>query len=206
MANVFYLQSGSAGTSSSLTTPLLIMAASDHCASLTPATSSTTTNFNGNNIQITNTRGGTVLTWISPPIGSAFTYSGSVTCSIWGNESATGVNIGPAFRIWHKSGSASFNGSGAETAMMTVISSSATEFGTTPSSLVIRSLVTPNRAFQKEDRILLRLYLNTGSFGSMTSGTGSIYYGGPTDGVNGDSFLQFSQDIPLKQKVVVHDM
>lgn len=204
MAQFFYLQSGSAGMSSSNSPGVLIMTNNGRAPTLAGGTASVNLVANTNNIPATNTAGGAPIVWVSPPVAHAFTLSGSVTCSIWGLESNSNDNTTMAFRLFHKSGSASFNGQGAETNMMTQISRSNVEFGTTPASRTAQSLIT-NTAFRKDDRILLRLYVNTGSFGAMTAGTTTFFYGGQTSGVNGDSFLRFSQDIPIKTKIVVHD-
>lgn len=203
MSQYFYLQSGSAGMSSSQSPAVLIMNSNDRRTTLSGATASVNLVANTNNILATNTANGTAIVWISPPVASSFTLSGSVTCSIWGQESNANDNTTMAFRLWHKSGSASFDGSGAETAMMTQISASTVEFGTTPSQRFAQSVLT-NTAFKKDDRILLRVYVNSGSgatFGSITAGTTTFFYGGDVSGSNGDSLLFFTQDIPLKQKV-----
>lgn len=208
MASVFYLVSGSAGFSSSLTLPIQTMLTDR--APIAGGTSSTDLGAGGlNNLIATITSGSRPLAWVTPPVAYTFTLSGSVTCSVWGLESNNNDNTTMAFRIWHKSGSASLNdASGAETNMMTAISASATEFATTTAARFAQSAIT-NTVFNKGDRILLRLYVNSGSgatFGAMTAGTTTFLYGGTISGSSGDSILRFSQDIPMKKKVITHDV
>jgi len=79
-----------------------------------------------------------------------------------------------------------------------------TEFGTTAANRTATASLT-TRAFQTGDRVVLRLYANTGSFGSMTAGTITINYNGATAGASGEAFLEFSQNVPLKKKVAMRD-
>lgn len=197
MAREFYLRSGSAGHTSSTATPGLPMAPFRPDASFRVGTSSITlVSGNTAGIQATNTAGSTPISWISPAIASSFTLSGSVTMSMWGNQAAAANNSSVGFRVWHKS--ASFSGSGAETPIMTAISRSAAEFGTTPALRTVVSNIT-NTAFQPGDRMVLRLYaINAGTMGT---GTQTLYYGAAASGSVGDGVLRTSQDIPLKKKI-----
>lgn len=197
MSNYFYLISGSAGETGSLTSPTFIM--TTYRANY-PGTSSTNQNSVASN-QITNTAGGTILSWVSPPC-KAFTLSGSATMSIWGYEQNVINNASVGFRLWHKS--SSLQGTGSETAMMTSIVSGS-ELGATVSNnavISINSAIT-DTVFKKNDRIILRLY-STGINGAAAgNGTTTMFYGGTTSGSSGDAVLTFSQDVKLKNKFFV---
>lgn len=198
MAREFYLMSGSAGHTSSTATPGLPMAAFRPALNTRVGTSSITlVSGNTTGIQATNTAGSTPISWFSPPVQSSFTLSGSVTMSVWGFEAANNNNASVGFRIWHKS--ASFSGSGVETAIMSTISRSAVEFAAnTPNARFITSPI-PNTPFQQGDRIVVRLYAI--NIGTMGTGTATLLYGSPTSGSSGDSLLRTAQDIPLKKKI-----
>lgn len=193
--------SGSAGVTSSTASPALIM----HTA-IKPSgfigTASATQPGTAVATIMANTAGGTPLCWLTPPSsGGGFTLSGSVTMSVWGYEANPNNNATFGFRLWHKS--ASLQGTGSETAMMASIVSSSVEINPNTSTLTVVTASISNTIFNRDDRIVLRLY-TTGFLGAaMGTGTTTMYYGGTATGVSGESYLQFSQDFPVKQKAVV---
>lgn len=193
MAQIFYLISGSAGQTptGSIMQPFRGLAAV-----------STTTGCSGSDLflQATNTSYTTLMVWMSQPL-SACTLSGSATMSIWGAESNTNLNASCGFRLWHKS--ASVSGSGAETALMTTVASSSSEFSGTQQKIMSASFTTTT--FARDDRLVVRIYA-TGIAGAAMGGasgrTCTLSYNSPTAGINGDTYIQFSQNVPLKKKVI----
>lgn len=202
MANRFYFLSGSAGHTSSAVTPGSPLGTfranvNSRIGTGSVATPSGTVPFQIKNLLAT--AGVATMSWFSPPV-KEFTLSGSVTCSIWGNEAGNANNATIAFRLWHKSGS--FEGTGSETTMMAGIVSSSTEWnGTTPALRSAFATLTTT-TFKQGDRIVCRLYASGfGAGGAMGGGSTTIYYGGAVSGSLGDSVLIFGQDIPLKKKI-----
>lgn len=201
MAKFFYMISGSAGVTSSAASPTLIMHPAVRPVGFVGTASATQPGTAVATI-MANTAGGTPLSWLTPPsAGGPFTFSGSATMSLWGIEAAANNNATFGFRLWHKSGS--LQGTGSETAMMTTVVSSSVELGFNSVNLTVVTASISNTVFNKNDRIVLRVY-TTGVAGvAMGSGTTTMYYGGTAAGVSGESYLQFSQDFPVKQKMIV---
>ena len=203
MANRFYFLSGSAGHTSSAISAGSPLATFKPAVGTRMGTGSVATLAQNPPIQVKNTTtaGGTpaTMSWFSPPL-QAFTLSGSVTCSVWGNESGANNNATIAFRLWHKS--ASFQGTGSETPMMLQVRSSSTEWNNTTTPAMNTAFATMSTTiFQPGDRIVCRLYASGFAGANMAAGTTTIYYGGLTSGSIGDSVLIFGQDIPLKKKI-----
>jgi hypothetical protein len=148
--------------------------------SITAGASSTTiatvnTAASGTDIQWTDSGGGNVLAWISPPLASAVTIAGAITFLHQGRESATAANCGPRARVYKRSG-------GVET-LIAGPADYGTEWGT---SNVERSwTATPtSTAFAVGDQIVVKWYI-TNAGGTMGSGRQCFMY---YDGAGGGSF------------------
>lgn len=125
--------------------------------------------------------------WMSLPVAAAFTLSGTVTFSLWAAETNTSANMGLVCRVYKIS---RVDGS-----LTQVVGDSAqgTELGTTATE---RSwTVAPtSTSFEVGDRLMLFTgYDDAG--GNMASGFEGRMYWDSADTVNGDSFLQLTEDI-----------
>lgn len=199
MAKEFYFLTGSAGHTSSATYPGAPLSTFRQAIGSLGGTGSVNTP-GLTNLQIVNgavVSGLATMSWFSPPL-QAFTLSGSVTGSVWGFEAAASNNATVGFRLWHKSGS--LQGTGSETAMTAFFSSSTEWNGTTPASRAGSASLTTT-VFRAGDRIVCRIYATGLPGAAVGGGSTTIYYGNSAAGVSGDSYLLFSQDIPIKKKI-----
>lgn len=155
-------------------------------------TSITNTTSGGTDIQVTVSAGGATVAWISKPLVSGFTLSGSVTCNLWGLESATQANASFRCRLYKYSGS--------EGAAL-VTPQSASELST--SAAVKNFSATPtSTAFAAGDRIVVKVFLeNCGSTSGCPTGTMgasrtvTMNYNAGTGGANGDTWAQINENV-----------
>lgn len=161
-------------------------------------TSITTTTSAGNDIQWTKTAGGSTLKWITPPLSSTTTISGTITFNFYAKESATSVNstIRPTLILYH---------GGAETTTITdcgfateLTASIAAKNWSTASGGWTACSVT-STAIAAGDRIVLKAFVNgctttcTVAGGGMAAGSVTVDYDGPTDAADGSSWVQLNE-------------
>lgn len=150
--------------------------------------SSITNKINGTT-QLTDTAGGTVIAWISPPLAAAVTIGiGSVTYNGWPlTSSVTGAPklIGRCFKY----------SAGVETQFSTA--TSANVQGTTVIEDFFLDFAPTPTAFAVGDRIVLKFFVSSTS----ATGTETLHYGGTgTGGSDGSNFVQFAEDISFMQE------
>lgn len=150
-------------------------------------TSVTNTTASGTKIQATATGGGTVLKWISKPVLTPFTCSGTVTFNLWAKEAANANNAGIRMELVKYSGS-----EGSVFASATF--GAPTELTTTMA--VKNWTVTPTSTdFTAGDRIVAYVYIvNVGTMGAGTPGV-TMDYGGLTAAADGDSWVQLNENV-----------
>jgi hypothetical protein len=153
----------------------------------------TNTAAGGTDIQVTNTAGGTAQAWISPALVTGFTLSGTVTCNVYGGESATTANVAFRCRLYKYSGGA--EGAAILTANMT------TELNTSLTTVRNWTGTPTSTAFAAGDRLVLKLFLeNCATSGCPTgtmagSQTATIRYDGVTVGADGATWVQATQTL-----------
>lgn len=152
---------------------------------LAKVTSVTNTVSGGTSIQATKTAGGSALKWISSPLTSGLTISGTVTFNVWALESALTANSTVSVSLFRYT-------AGAE--LGTAFASAAFGSELTTSIAVNNWTVAPtSTTFIAGDRIVA--YINiTPAGGTMGSAkTVTVDYGGPTAAADGDTWFQFTE-------------
>lgn len=152
--------------------------------------STTTATAGGTDIQLTDTAGGNALSWISEPFSAGFTLSGTVTCNLYGGESATSVNAAYRCRIFKYSGGS--EGSAIGTCQM------ATELSTSTTTARNWTCTPTSTAFSAGDRLVVKFFLENCATsgcptGTMGAGTVTSRYEGPTDATSGSSWVQINE-------------
>lgn len=163
-------------------------------------TAVTNTSAGGTDIQVTKTGGGTALAWITPPLQTSVTISGTVTCNIYGGESATAANTAFRCRLFKYSGGS--EGSSFLTANMT------TELSTSTTTVRNWTGTPTSTAFSAGDRIVIKLFLEncatsgcpTGTMGG--GATATVGYDGTTDGSNAASWVQTNENVTFQPTIV----
>lgn len=148
----------------------------------------------GTQIQWTRTAGGTVLEWISGKVpAGGFTLSGTMTFSIWAQESNMNANIGGRARVFKRTSG------GVETEVAVTPFDDGVEFGTAAAEMTWTG--TPmSTSFAENDRIICRYYIT--NVGVMATGfTGTITYNA-ADAATGDSFFQINENVTFKAESV----
>lgn len=153
-------------------------------------TSVTNTTASGTRIQATKTGGGTVLKWVSPPIQTQITISGTVTFNLWAKEANAANNATVRMELRQYT-------AGAEAGTAFAAASFGSELTTTIGSK--NWTVTPtSTVFNPGDRIVAYIYIvNVGTMGAGSPGA-TVDYAGPTSGSDGDSWFQFTETVAFK--------
>src|SRR5688572_1145774 len=151
------------------------------------------TTASGTQIQWTKTAGGAVLEWISGKVpAGGFTLAGTMSFSIWAQESNTGANCGARVRVFKYSG-------GNESEIVGGPYNDGVEFGTSAGEMTWTGAPT-STAFAEDDRIIVRYYIT--NVGTMGSGrTCTITYNA-ADAATGDSFFQINENVTFKSETV----
>lgn len=153
----------------------------------------TNTSAGGTDIQVTNTGGGTAQAWISEALVSGFTLAGTVTCNVYGGQSANTANTALRCRLYKYSGGA--EGAALLTANMT------TELTTSLTTVRTWTGTPTSTAFAAGDRLVLKLFLENCATsgcptGTMAAGqTVTLHYDGLTDAVDGSSWVQTTETL-----------
>lgn len=141
---------------------------------------------------ITKSAGGTRTIWISAPLSSGITISGTVTPNLWGLESAAQCNCGTRYEVlrWSvgRGGIVSSLGISADGGM--------TEWGTSAAVRTAPTLTPTSTAFATGDRLLIVIYNDDGNGVTEASGRNwTLDYDGATSGSDGDSYLSFTETL-----------
>ena len=148
---------------------------------------SVTNSVNGptSGVQLTKTAGGAALVWISPPLATAATISGTVTMNAYAAESQSACNCGMQVTVRKYSG-------GAEGATL-LNSERGTELGTTI-ALQNWTATPTSTSFAVGDRIVVRWWINDAGGNMGSNKTVTTDYDGKTAGADGDTWVQFNED------------
>jgi hypothetical protein len=139
--------------------------------------------------QLTATSGGANLAWISPPLASAVTISGTVTFNGWGNENNALANAGFEVQVIKYT-------AGAEST--TVIDSSfGTELGTGNAANNWTGSPT-STTFAIGDRIVVKWFINSAGGSMAASYTATMHYGGRTTAATGDTYVNFTETLSFQ--------
>lgn len=155
------------------------------------ATAITATTSGGTNIPITQTSGGTAITWFSEPIAAAVTISGTVTVNIRGLEAANTVNAGAGVLIERTNNAGVVQSS---IVAVTGVPATITEYSTTDAAKT--GTYTPtSTAMAVGERIKVTISVrNVGTMGANTTGVTNSY-DGPAAAAAGDTYVTFTEDI-----------
>jgi hypothetical protein len=137
------------------------------------------------------TGGGAIPEWLSEPLSADFTIAGTITLNLWCAENSMTANIAINAVIDKVDGA-----TGALTRIAT--SANATEMAlTTPAAQ--NFTVTPTSTVCKRgDRLRVRVFIDDGG-GTMATGfTGTCYYDRNTAAVQGDSWVQFTENLTFE--------
>lgn len=163
----------------------------------------TNTTAGGTDIQWTDTGGGQILEWMSPPLSAGFTLAttDTITFNLWGLESSMNANAGVRVRLyrWNR-----FSGPfGAP--MAGAPWDKGTELGTTAAVQNYTGTVTSNVVFNIDDRIVLRVFVT--NIGTMGGGfTCTLDYNAGTGGADGDSWIQLTNTVSFLTETPVDVM
>jgi hypothetical protein len=140
---------------------------------------------------ITKTAGGTRTLWISDPLSSGVTISGTITPNLWGLESAAQCNCGARYEVlrWNVA-------TGGISSSLGISSDGGlSEWGTSAVVRTTPTLTPTSTTFNAGDRIVIVLYNDDGNGVTEASGrTWTLDYDAGT-GVDGDTYLSFTESI-----------
>ena len=138
---------------------------------------------------VTKTAGGARTLWITDPLASGVTISGTITPNLWGLESAAQCNCGARYEVlrWNAltGGIASSLGISSDGGL--------SEWGTSAAARTAPTLAPVSTAFNAGDRIVIVIYNDDGS--GVTEGNNrnwTLDYDAGT-GVDGDTYLSFTE-------------
>jgi hypothetical protein len=140
---------------------------------------------------LTKTAGGTMTLWLSPPLSSGVTISGTITPNLWGLESAAQCNCGARYEVLRWSVAAG----GIVSSLGISTDDGLTEWGTGAAVRTAPTLTPTSTAFAAGDRIVIVIYNDDGSGVKQGSGRNwTLDYDAGT-GVDGDTYLSFTETI-----------
>lgn len=148
----------------------------------------------GTEIQWTRTAGGTVLEWISgrSPAGG-WTLSGTMTFSIWANQSHMNANCGARARVFKRTAA------GVESEIGGGPYNDGVEFGTSAAEMTWTGTPT-STAFAEDDRLIVRYYIT--NQGTMGGGFTCTLTYNAADAATGDSFFQINENVTFKSETL----
>ena len=143
------------------------------------------------NVVMTAVAAGAKRFFITPPLSSAVTISGTITPNVWGLESNGTCNCGLRYEVLRWSVAAG----GIVSSLGISTNDGFTEWGTSASVRTSPTLTPTSTAFAVGDRIALVFYSDDANGTTEGSGrTWTIDYNGAT-GVDGDTYLSFTETI-----------
>ena len=124
--------------------------------------------------------------WLSNPLSADFTISGTITANLWANETAAANNVAINFVVEKMDGA---------TGTLTQIVKSARVIEVATASAVNNFTAAPtSTACKRGDRLRVRVFADDA--GTMASGgTATFTYAGTTAAANGDSWIQFTENL-----------
>lgn len=131
------------------------------------------------------------MLWFSAPLSAGVTISGTITPNIWGYESNNACNCGFRYEVlrWDVQRGGIVSSLGISTGDAT------TEWGTSAQVRTAPTLTPTSTAFNIGDRIVIVMYNDDASGVTEASGRSwTLDYNGAT-GVDGDSYLTFTETI-----------
>lgn len=140
---------------------------------------------------ITKTAGGTRTIWVSAPLSSGVTISGTITPNLWGLESAVQCNCGARYEVyrWSVATGGIVNSLGISS------DGGVSEWGTGAAVRTAPTLTPTSTTFNAGDRIVIVIYNDDGNAVTEASArTWTLDYDAAT-GVDGDTFLSFTETI-----------
>jgi hypothetical protein len=146
---------------------------------------------------MTKTAGGTKTIWVSAPLSSAVTISGTITPNLWGLESAAQCNCGARYEVLRWSVAAG----GIVSSLGISTDGGLTEWGTSAAVRTAPTLTPTSTTFAAGDRIVIVIYNDDGN--GVTENSGRIWtldYDAGT-GVDGDTYLSFMETISFSADV-----
>lgn len=135
--------------------------------------------------------GGNQTIYVSQPLSSGVTISGTITPNIWGFESAAQCNCAFRYEVlrW------AVDQGGIVSTLGISTDSGVSEWGTSAAVRTSPTLTPTSTAFLTGDRIILVIYNDDGNGVTEASGrTWTLRWNGAT-GVDGDSYLSFTETI-----------
>ena len=140
---------------------------------------------------ITKTAGAARTLWITDPLASGVTISGTITPNLWGLESAAQCNCGARYEVLRWSvatgGIASSLGLSSDGGL--------SEWGTSAAVRTAPTLTPTSTAFNVGDRIVIVIYNDDGNGVTEANGRNwTLDYDAGT-GVDGDTYLSFTESI-----------
>jgi len=140
---------------------------------------------------ITKTAGGTKTIWLSAPLASGVTISGTITPNLWGLESNGQCNCGARYEVLRWSVAAG----GIVSSLGISTDGGVTEWGTSAAVRTSPTLTPTSTGFSTGDRIALVIYNDDGN--GVTEGSGrnwTLDYDAGT-GADGDTYLSFTETL-----------
>ncbi len=155
-------------------------------------TSATTTTGSGDDIQCTDTAGGTALKWITKPFQAAVTLATKAFLNIWAYEATAAANCNVACNLYPYTTS--------EQAIFLDDDSIQTELTTSAAAQRYATVAVTSQAFAIGDRLVLKLFAsNAGlTMGAVTGGL-VVDYDGPTPGADGDTFIDILENFRVSE-------
>ncbi len=148
--------------------------------------SKTTTTASGDDIQATDTAGGTALKWITAPFGAATTLATSVFVNCWAKETSAAANCTVAFNL-------TLYTAAAESTVFLDDDGYTTELTTSFVGVRYATTAVTSQAFAVGDRMVIKIYASAvGTMGAVAGGM-VVDYDGPTEGADGDTYLDFQE-------------
>ena len=146
---------------------------------------------------LTKTAGGTPIVWISAPLASGVTISGTITPNLWGLESAIQCNCGARYEVlrWSVSADGIVSAGGIVSSLGISSDGGLSEWGTSAAVRTAPTLTPTSTTFKAGDRIVILIYNDDGNGVTEASGRNwTLDYDAGT-GVDGDTYLSFTETI-----------
>ena len=140
---------------------------------------------------LTQSAGGSKIIWVSAPLSSGVTISGTITPNLWGKESAAQCNCGARYEIlrWD------FNSRGIASSLGISSDDGLSEWGTSAAVRTTPTLTPTSTTFNTNDRLVIVIYNDDGSGVTEASGRNwTLDFNGAT-GVDGDTYLSFTETV-----------
>jgi hypothetical protein len=151
----------------------------------------------GNQIQWTQSAGGTVCEWVGPRTPSGgFTLSGNITFNCWASESNANDNATISARVYRRTSG------GTETEVTGGPFSFTTELTTTLAAKNWTGTPGASVAFSEDDRVVVRFYADEVGAGAMTAGTAAFTTNGATAAASGDSYIELTETVDWKTETI----